>query len=48
VETGALHHIRHWPQAVAEMARVVRYGVMITATSSIGKGSAQARSHLLE
>ena len=30
VETGVLHHIRHWPRAVEEMARVARYGVLIS------------------
>ncbi|MCS5694104.1 class I SAM-dependent methyltransferase [Cyanobium sp. FGCU-6] len=37
VGTGVLHHIRHWPQAVAEMARVARYGVRISDTNNIGK-----------
>jgi ubiquinone/menaquinone biosynthesis C-methylase UbiE len=39
VETGVLHYIRHWPQAVAEMARVARYGVLISDTNNIGQGS---------
>ena len=43
VETGVLHHIRDWPRAVAEMARVARYGVLISDTNNIGQGSAWAR-----
>jgi ubiquinone/menaquinone biosynthesis C-methylase UbiE len=43
VETGVLHHIRHWPQAVAEMARVARYGVLISDTNNIGQGSPRTR-----
>jgi ubiquinone/menaquinone biosynthesis C-methylase UbiE len=44
VETGVLHHIRHWPQAVAEMVRVARYGVLISDTNNIGQGSPRART----
>jgi SAM-dependent methyltransferase len=43
VETGVLHHIRHWPKAVAEMARVSRYGVLISDTNNIGQGSPRTR-----
>jgi ubiquinone/menaquinone biosynthesis C-methylase UbiE len=43
VETGVLHHIRDWKRAVAEMARVARYGVLISDTNTIGVGSAKAR-----
>jgi ubiquinone/menaquinone biosynthesis C-methylase UbiE len=43
VETGVLHHIRNWPQAVTEMARVARYGVLISDTNNIGQGSPWAR-----
>ena len=43
VETGVLHHIRHWPRAVAEMARVARYGVLISDTTNIGQGSPRTR-----
>lgn len=43
VETGVLHHIRHWPQAVAEMVRVARYGVLISDTNNIGQGSPLGR-----
>jgi len=39
VETGVLHHIRHWPEAVSEMVRVARYGVLISDTNNIGQGS---------
>jgi hypothetical protein len=38
VETGALCHIRLWPQPVVEMARGGRYGVLISATNNIGQG----------
>lgn len=44
VETGVLHHIRDWPQAVAEMARVARYGVLISDTNNIGQGSPRTRT----
>jgi len=44
VETGLLHHIRDWPQAVAEMARVARYGVLISDTNNIGQGSPRTRT----
>jgi ubiquinone/menaquinone biosynthesis C-methylase UbiE len=43
VETGVLHHIRHWPKAVTEMARVARYGVLISDTNNIGQGSPRTR-----
>jgi ubiquinone/menaquinone biosynthesis C-methylase UbiE len=43
VETGILHHIRNWPKAVAEMARVSRYGVLISDTNNIGQGSPRTR-----
>ncbi len=43
VETGVLHHIRHWPQAVAEMARVARYGVLISDTNNILQGRPRTR-----
>jgi len=43
VETGVLHHIRDWRRAVAEMARVARYGVLISDTNTIGVGTAKAR-----
>jgi ubiquinone/menaquinone biosynthesis C-methylase UbiE len=43
VETGVLHHIRHWPKAVAEMVRVSRYGVLISDTNNIGQGSPRTR-----
>jgi ubiquinone/menaquinone biosynthesis C-methylase UbiE len=43
VETGVLHHIRHWPRAVEEMARVARYGVLISDNNNIGQGSPKAR-----
>ena len=42
VETGVLHHIRHWPRAVEEMARVARYGVLISDNNNIGEGSPKA------
>jgi ubiquinone/menaquinone biosynthesis C-methylase UbiE len=44
VETGVLHHIRDWHRAVAEMARVARYGVLISDTNTIGVGSGRARA----
>ena len=44
VETGVLHHIRHWPRAVEEMARVARYGVLISDNNNIGQGSPKART----
>jgi ubiquinone/menaquinone biosynthesis C-methylase UbiE len=44
VETGVLHHIRHWPRAVEEMARVARYGVLISDNINIGQGSPKART----
>jgi ubiquinone/menaquinone biosynthesis C-methylase UbiE len=44
VETGVLHHIRHWPKAVAEMARVARHGVLISDTNDIGQGSPRTRT----
>ena len=43
VETGVLHHIRHWPKALAEMVRVSRYGVLISDTNNIGQGSPRTR-----
>jgi ubiquinone/menaquinone biosynthesis C-methylase UbiE len=43
VETGVLHHIRHWPQAVVKMARVARDGVLFSNTNNIGQGSPRTR-----
>jgi ubiquinone/menaquinone biosynthesis C-methylase UbiE len=43
VETGVLHHIRHWSQAVREMARVARFGVLISDTNNIGQGTPRTR-----
>jgi ubiquinone/menaquinone biosynthesis C-methylase UbiE len=44
VETGVLHHIRHWQSAVAEMTRVACYGVMISDCNNIGQGSLRSRA----
>jgi len=44
VETGVLHDIRHWRRAVEEMARVARYGVLISDNNNIGQGSPKART----
>ncbi|HEY3797727.1 MAG TPA: class I SAM-dependent methyltransferase [Caulobacteraceae bacterium] len=43
IETGALHHIRNPGQAVAEMVRVARRGVMISDSNNIGQGGSLAR-----
>jgi ubiquinone/menaquinone biosynthesis C-methylase UbiE len=43
VETGVLHHIRDWRRAVVEMARVARFGVLISDTNNIGQGSPPGR-----
>lgn len=43
VKTDMLHHIFHWPKAVAEMARVARYGMLISYTNNIGQGSPRTR-----
>ena len=43
VETGVLHHIRDRKRAVAEMARVVRHGLLISDTNTIGVSSAKVR-----
>jgi ubiquinone/menaquinone biosynthesis C-methylase UbiE len=43
IETGALHHIRTPIEAVKEMARVARQGVMISDSNNIGQGGAATR-----
>ena len=43
METGVLHHIRDWRQAVTEMVRVSRHGILISDTNNIGQGSPLAR-----
>ena len=37
VKAVVLHHIRHWSQAVAEMALVPRLGMLISYASNIGQ-----------
>lgn len=43
IETGALHHIKTPLEAVSEMRRVARKGVMISDSNNIGQGGATAR-----
>ncbi len=43
IETGVLHHIRKPIDAVREMTRVARKGVMISDSNNIGQGGAAAR-----
>jgi ubiquinone/menaquinone biosynthesis C-methylase UbiE len=43
IETGALHHIKTPLDAVAEMVRVARKGVLISDSNNIGQGGATAR-----
>jgi ubiquinone/menaquinone biosynthesis C-methylase UbiE len=43
IETGVLHHIKTPIQAVKEMTRVARKGVMISDCNNIGQGGAAAR-----
>jgi len=43
IETGVLHHIKTPTEAVKEMARVARRGVMISDNNNIGQGGAAIR-----
>jgi ubiquinone/menaquinone biosynthesis C-methylase UbiE len=43
VETGVLHHIKTPIEAVKEMVRVARKGVMISDSNNIGQGGAKLR-----
>jgi ubiquinone/menaquinone biosynthesis C-methylase UbiE len=43
IETGALHHIKTPIEAVKEMTRVARQGVMISDNNNIGQGGAGTR-----
>jgi ubiquinone/menaquinone biosynthesis C-methylase UbiE len=43
IETGVLHHIKTPIEAVKEMARVARRGVMISDNNNIGQGGAAIR-----
>jgi ubiquinone/menaquinone biosynthesis C-methylase UbiE len=43
VETGVLHHVRDWRQAVSEMCRVARTGVLISDSNNVGQGRWLAR-----
>lgn len=43
IETGVLHHIRRFDQALEEMIRVARVGVLISDSNNVGQGSYFAR-----
>jgi ubiquinone/menaquinone biosynthesis C-methylase UbiE len=43
IETGVLHHLKRPIEAVKEMIRVARIGVMISDSNNIGQGSAKLR-----
>lgn len=43
IETGVLHHIRRFDQALEEMIRVARVGILISDSNNVGQGSYFAR-----